>query len=314
VDARQLRYFLAVVDAGSVRAAAAQLFVAQPSVSQAVRGLERDLGSLLFHRTGRRLVLTAAGRALVEPARAVMRGFDLARATVAAVDGLAGGELVIASMPSQAVSPLTDLVAAFTAAYPRVQVSVRGAGTPAVVHRMLTTGEAEIGVVAAAPTAAALRDLDSVPLGSQRFVLLARDTAMLPPGDPVRPADLAGAALIVGGEGTGMRRVADAVRRQAAGSRFAVEVEHREAVLPLVLAGAGIAVVSDAWRSLAERAGVVVRSLDRPDVLEVSLVHRPGRSSPAAAAFVHLADRRTLSRVHEKHLGPTTARDGLLGP
>ncbi|GIJ72266.1 LysR family transcriptional regulator [Virgisporangium ochraceum] len=297
MDARQLRYFLAVVDAGSVRRAAAELFVAQPSVSQAVRALERDLGSLLFHRTGRRLVLTAAGRALVDPAREVMRGFDLARATVAAVDGLAGGELVVASMPSQAVSPLTDLVAAFTAAHPRVRVTVRGAGTPAGVRGLVTTGAAELGVVAAAPTVAPPRDLVSVRLTSQRFVLLARDAAMLPDGDPVRPADLAGAALIAGREGTGMRRVADAVRRQAAGSRLAVEVEHREAVLPLVLAGVGVAVVSDAWRSVAGAAGVTVRSLDCPDVLEVSLVYRPGRLSPAAAAFVHLADRRGLSPV-----------------
>ena len=70
MDTRQLRYFLAVVDAGSVHRAAEQLYVAQPSVSQALRALERDLGSLLFHRTGRRLILTAAGRALIVlPAR-----------------------------------------------------------------------------------------------------------------------------------------------------------------------------------------------------------------------------------------------------
>ncbi|MFI7120515.1 LysR family transcriptional regulator [Amycolatopsis sp. NPDC049868] len=137
MDARQLKYFLAVVDAGSVHRAAELLFVAQPSVSQALRTLERDLGSLLFHRTGRRLVLTAAGHALVAPAREVMRGLELARATVEAVDGLLGGELVIASMPSQSISPLTDLIAAFAAANPLVRISVRAASTPADVGKML---------------------------------------------------------------------------------------------------------------------------------------------------------------------------------
>ncbi|MFE5568109.1 LysR family transcriptional regulator [Amycolatopsis japonica] len=289
MDARQLKYFLAVVDAGSVHRAAEQLFVAQPSVSQSLRTLERDLGSLLFHRTGRRLVLTAAGHALVAPAREVMRGLELARATVEAVDGLLGGELVIASMPSQSVSPLTDLIAAFAAANPLVRISVRAASTPADVGKMLTTGDVELGVVAASPTAAELPGLEASHLETQRFALLARDEAALPATDPVRPAELAGAALIVGQQGTGMRRVADAVLREAPGSRFAVEVEHREAVLPLVLAGVGIAVVSDSWRALAKAAGASVRALDCPDSLAVSLVHRPGRLSPAAAAFRDLA-------------------------
>lgn len=291
MDARQLRYFLAVVDAGSVHRAAEQLYVAQPSVSQALRALERDLGSLLFHRTGRRLVLTAAGSALVAPAREVMRGFELARATVEAVDGLVGGELVIASMPSQSVSPLTGLVAAFAAAHPLVQVSVRAASTPPGVQAMLTTGEAELGVVAAAPSAPRLHDLEVLRLETQRFALLARDESVLPRGDPVRPEDLAGAVLIVGQQGTGMRRVAETVRRLAPGSRFAVEVEHREAVLPLVLAGVGTAVVSDSWRGLAEAAGATVRALACPDLLEVSLVYRPGRLSPAATAFLRLAEQ-----------------------
>jgi DNA-binding transcriptional LysR family regulator len=288
VDTRQLRYFLAVVDAGSVHRAAEQLYVAQPSVSQALRTLERDLGSLLFHRTGRRLVLTAAGRALIAPAREVMRGLDLARATVEAVEGLLGGGLVVAAMPSQSVSPLAGMIAAFASRHPLVQITVRGASTPTDVQGMLATGDAELGLMATEPCAPASPELEVLHLETQRFALLGRDEAALPAGDPVRPADLAGRTLIVGQQGTGMRRVADAVRRQAPGSRFAVEVEHREAVLPLVLTGVGIAVVPDSWRALARSAGAAVRALDCPDVLQVSLVHRWGRLSPAAAAFLEV--------------------------
>jgi DNA-binding transcriptional LysR family regulator len=289
VDTRQLRYFLAVVDAGSVHRAAEQLYVAQPSVSQALRTLERDLGSLLFHRTGRRLVLTAAGRALIAPAREVMRGLDLARATVEAVEGLLGGGLVVAAMPSQSVSPLAGMIAAFASRHPLVQITVRGASTPTDVQGMLATGDAELGLMATEPCAPASPELEVLHLETQRFALLGRDEAALPAGDPVRPADLAGRTLIVGQQGTGMRRVADAVRRQAPCSRFAVEVEHREAVLPLVLTGVGIAVVPDSWGALARSAGAAVRALDCPDVLQVSLVHRLGRLSPAAAAFLELA-------------------------
>ena len=66
-------------------------------------------------------------------------------------------------------------------------------------------------------------------------------------------------------------------------------------VPPLILAGVGIAVVSDSWRALARSAGAAVRALDCPDVLQVSLVYRPGRLSPAAAAFLDLADARVGS-------------------
>ena len=168
---------------------------------------------------------------------------------------------------------------------------------------MLTAGDAEVGLVAAPPPLAGLGDLQVQTVETQRFVLLGVDAGALPPGDPVEPADLAGYPLIVGQEGTGMRRVAEDVRRRAAGSRFAVEVEHREAVLPLVLAGVGVAVVSESWRELAEAAGAAVRDLACADALEVALVHRPARLSPAAIAFLTVAgevtdppiDRQSLS-------------------
>ena len=181
------------------------------------------------------------------------------------------------------------MIAAFADRHPLVQLTVRGAGTPTHVQEMLASGAAELGLVATAPSAPATPGLTVLHLETQRFTLLAKDEAALPAGDPVRPADLSGCALIVGQQGTGMRRVADTVRLQAPDIRFAVEVEHREAVLPLVLAGLGIAIVPDSWQAIARSAGAVVRALDCPDVLRVSLLYRSGRLSPAATAFLELA-------------------------
>jgi DNA-binding transcriptional LysR family regulator len=285
MDVRQLRYFLAVVDHGGVHGAARELFVAQPSVSQALRGLERDLGTELFHRTGRRLVLTPAGESLVGPARAVLRGMRLARATVAAVGGLRGGRVLLSSMPSQAVRPLTEMISRFAARYPLVEVVVRAAATPAEVLDAVRVGTVELGVLGAAEPPV-LAGIVAWPLGTQRFVLLARRADDLPAVDPVPPESLLGCRLIVGQPGTGMRRAADAVLAVAAGARVAVEVEHREAVLPLVLAGVGVAVLSESWRGLAADAGAVVRDLASDEVLHVCLVHREGGLSPAATQFL----------------------------
>ncbi|GAB3451264.1 LysR family transcriptional regulator [Actinophytocola sediminis] len=285
MDVRQLQYFLAVVDHGSVHRAAKELFVAQPSVSQALRALERDLGADLFHRTGRRLVLTPAGEQLIDPARDVLRGLALARDTVAAVDGLRGGRLLISAMPSQAVSPLAGMIAGFAARYPRVEVVVRAAATPPDVLDAVRVGAVELGVLGAADQPAP-PGMVVTPLATQRFVLVAATAGDLPAGsDPVAPAALTGCRLIVGQPGTVMRRAADDIVGSAAGSRIAVEVEHREAMLPLVLAGVGVAVLSESWRQLAVDAGAVVRDLDSAEVLHVCLVHRAGRLSPAAREF-----------------------------
>lgn len=286
MDVRQLRYFLGVVDHGSVHRAAEALFVAQPSVSQALRTLERDLGTLLFHRTGRRLVLTASGQSLIEPARQVLRWIDLARTTVDAADGLESGRVTVASMPSQSVSPLTTLISRFTARHPLVQVAVRSAATPSDVLALLRTGDCELGLVAGRPGETVPDDMVVHPLETQRFILVAPSPGQLPDRTPARLVDLAGQRLIVGQPGTGMRRVADAILAAAPGSRTVVEIEHRAAVLPLVLAGVGSAVLSESWRSLATAANAATCDLLCDEMLEVSLAHRLGPLSPAAAAFL----------------------------
>lgn len=292
MDVRQLRQFLAVVDHGTVHRAAEHLFVAQPSVTQTIRRLESDLGTELFIRQGRGLVLSPSGLALVGPAREVVRALDVARETVAAVDGLRGGRLKIASMPSQVVSPLTGLVASFVERYPGVQVAVGAAPRPDAVRDALRRGSAEVGVVATGGPTEALTDLDRLPLETQSFVLVARDDANLPAThDDLEMSDLRGLALVAGQPGTGMRRVADAIVA-ATDCRIVVEIEHREGLLPLVLSGVGAAVVADSWRPLADAVGLQVRRLAVEDQLDVALVWQRHRLSPAAAAFVAVAENR----------------------
>lgn len=171
MDARQLEYFLAVVDSGGVRRAAEALYVAQPSLSQAIRALERDLGTDLFHRVGRRLVLTQAGAALVEPARQVVRGLAAARAGVESVAGLDTGRVDVAAMPSQAVGPLGGMIRRFTDRHPGMSVSVRAAFTVTDVLDLVRTGVTELGL-AAGPEPITATGVRLTPLGTQRFVLI----------------------------------------------------------------------------------------------------------------------------------------------
>ncbi|MFJ6569399.1 LysR family transcriptional regulator [Streptomyces sp. NPDC091292] len=288
MDIRQLEYFLAIVDSGGFNRAAAALYVSQPSLSQAVRALERDLGSDLFHRIGRRAQLTEAGRALIEPAREAVRSLETARASVASVHELRAGRLDVASMPSQAVEPLTTLISAFSDRHPGVVVAVKAVFTTRDVIDAVRTGAVELGLLA---TSGRLpeKEVATVALGRQRFVLL------VPPGDPlagrqsVAREELAGRRLIVGQPGTGMRAYVDSLREQGIAYEVAAEIEHRVALLPLVLAGVGLAVVTESWRRLARQAGTHVLDIEPATALNVGLASRRGPLSPAAAAFLHAA-------------------------
>lgn len=288
MDVRQLEYFLAIVDHGGFGRAASALYLSQPSLSQAVQALERDLGSSLFHRIGRRAVLTEAGTALIEPARAAVRSLETARARVAAVHELRDGRLDIAAMPSQAVEPLTTMIRGFSSRHPGVSVSIRAAFTSRDVIDMVRTGAAELGLLA---TSGPLPDKEVIShaAGEQRFVLIAPPKGPFSRGSSVRCEQLAGQRLVVGQRGTGMRAYVDGLRERGIGFTIAAETEHRVAILPLVLAGVGLAVVTESWRTMAERAGALVLDIEPESTLRIALVGRRAERSPAADAFLTCA-------------------------
>jgi LysR family transcriptional regulator, hydrogen peroxide-inducible genes activator len=72
----QLRYFLAVAETGNFTKAAGRVFVSQPSLSQQILNLEEELGQKLFHRMGRKAVLTDAGLKLLESSRRILTDVD----------------------------------------------------------------------------------------------------------------------------------------------------------------------------------------------------------------------------------------------
>ncbi|MFE5536567.1 LysR family transcriptional regulator [Streptomyces sp. NPDC056492] len=292
MDFRQLTYFLAIVDHGGFNRAAAALYVSQPSLSQAIQALERDVDGLLFHRIGRRVVLTEAGAALVPRAREALHALELARAGVASVRELRGGRLEMATMASPTIEPLGTMVRRFTERFPAVSLSLRLALTPEAVVEMVRTGACELGLlVTSSPPA--IRDVVPHHVGDDRLVLVTPMDGPFPPGRAVRAEQLAGHRLIVGQRGTGIRSYVDDLEAQGIDIRIAVETEHRMAFLPLVLGGVGLAVVTQSWAALSERSGALVLDLEPARVQHNVLVSRKGQLTPAAEAFLKIADPPT---------------------
>src|SRR5262245_64677339 len=146
MELRQLEYVVGVVDEGGFTRAADALHVTQPALSDGIRRLEAELGLELFHRVGRRAVLSAAGQAFVEPARQVLRDLGVLRTSVAAVAGLTAGTLDVVALPTLAVDPLAALAGSFRHAHPGVLVRVDQPEDVAAVATGGRPGRPEIGL------------------------------------------------------------------------------------------------------------------------------------------------------------------------
>ncbi|MFC9767511.1 LysR family transcriptional regulator [Rhodococcus jostii] len=284
MDLRQMEYFLAVVDCGGVTRAAAQLHVAQPSLSQVVRKLEKDLGVELFHRVGRGLVLSPAGEALVGPARAILREVESAESAVRDVGAMRGGRIDIASLSDLSSDPLSVWVAKFRLQYPDVRFHIEERDEIADVVSLVRSGACELGVLALPlPT----EGLVGEELIDQQLVLVC------PPGtdarwpDPVPIEELTRVPFVMGERGTATRDFIDrSLRLHGVEPDVAVEVRQRGAVLPIVLAGGGVSIVALRSGLDAMLRGGVVRELSPRLTRRMGVVRRPGRITEASTQFL----------------------------
>lgn len=288
MDERRLRYFLAVVEEGSVTRAARRLRVAQPSLSQALRAFESELGVPLFHRVGRGLRLSSAGEALVGPARQIQRAIDEARHVITGVLELQTGTLEIAALATLAVDPMAELIGRFRARHPGVEVRVLEPESADQAEALVRDGTCELGAAHLPLT----RELIAHPLGEQELQFV------LPPEAradqrPLGAHELARTPLVVSPPGTSTRMLLEqALAAVGVTPQIAVQTAAREAIIPLVLAGAGAALLPAPLASEARRRGATVRSARPAITRSVGLIHRRGPLSPAAGAFLALAISR----------------------
>lgn len=117
---RQMEYFLAVAEAGSITQAAANLYLAQPSLSYQITTLEKELGGQLFERLPRGLRLTPAGRVFLVEAKRVIADVGRAKRSVQAVTEGALGELEIATVTSLAVGIIPSVARSWRYSHPHV--------------------------------------------------------------------------------------------------------------------------------------------------------------------------------------------------
>lgn len=284
VDLRLLRFFVAIIDHGGVTRAAEALYVAQPSVSQALRTLEQRVGVSLFERVGRGLRLTDAGRELEVRARSVLAEVEEARARVDRVARLDAGRLTVAAASTLAIHPLGPWVKHLLDAHPGLRVHVCEPGPVPAVLAEISDGAAEIGLVELPVHTASLA---TVELAQEELVIAAGPGLAAGLPDPLPRAlvaDLPSGALTraPGGRTASERTMAEVLgepRMRSAQRQLLWELVGQDVLVTFVS------------RAVAERLlpDAELRSLDPPVFRRVGLAHRPERLAPAAQALLEIA-------------------------
>ena len=189
MELQQIRYFLAIHEHGSFSRAAQMCEVSQPALTAAIKKLEAEIGSPLFHREGKRLVLTELG-AMVKPhLERVLAGTQTAREIARNFKLLRQAPLRVGVMATIGPVRVARFFARFHQAHPGVELTVRDAVLPVLLHE-LERGELDLALVSAP---AGLADtFRSEPLYRERYVVVFPPGHRLAQAAEIRLGDVSG--------------------------------------------------------------------------------------------------------------------------
>lgn len=295
---RQLQYFIAVAEEGTVSGAAQSLSISQSAVTEAIKELEGDLGVSLFERHRRGLAITHKGHQFYRHATRILASVSDARRSFAGEATPASGTLQLGVTSLVAGYVLSDLLARYRRAYPGISVSAIEDNGDYLEH-LLVGGELDVAVMVISNLK------DRVALQAEIFET-SPYRLWLPLGHRLADADIISISDIVPEplimltvdeteENTGKLLAAFSARPNVAFRTRSVE-----AVRSLVATGAGIALLPDLVYRPWSLEGDRIESRDISGalpVVQVGMVWRRGSRLPQAARdFIGLAQQQSLTR------------------
>ena len=274
---RQLQFYVAAAEAGSVSGAARALSISQSSVTEAIRGLEDDLGVVLFDRQARGILLTHKGSAFLRHARQILADVATARSAFADEAEAATGRLSLGVTSLVAGYVLSDILARYRRAYPQIELNVIEDNGDYLQH-LLIGGELDVAVLLTSSVK------DRLALNVETLVV-SPYRLWLPLGHPLAQQEsitleeLAGQPLIQ----LMVDEIEESTRRLTAALPVKPKITFRtrsvEAVRSLVATGAGLAILPSLvyrpWSLEGDRIEIRDVSGDLPTV-QVGLAWRKG--------------------------------------
>lgn len=281
MDLAALAIFRAVVRENGVTRAAAKLNRVQSNVTTRIKQLEEQLGTALFTRDGRRLVLTPAGETLLPYAERLLALADEARHALKA--GRPSGRLRLGTMESVAASRLPGVLARYHQNWPDVTLELETGTTGCLIERLR---EFEVDAALIATPLAGPPDTDvfeSVPVYREELVMIT------PRGHRAirQPGDVALSTLVAFERGCAYRSYVEAwYLEHGIRPTRVLELGSYHAIVACVAAGAGVAVAPRSVLDLQRSADdITIHSLGALGRIDTLLVWRRGHFSPALDAL-----------------------------
>jgi LysR family hydrogen peroxide-inducible transcriptional activator len=284
MEIHQLRYFVAVAEEGSFSRAAAKVRVAQPSLSQQIRKLEAEVGQPLFDRLPRSVVLTEAGRCLIEYARQILASIGDARRCVDELKGKIAGDVAVGAIPTIAPYVLPELVVTFQQHYPDVTLHIVEDVTAGIVRR-IEAGELD---VALASTCQKSPSLGVEPFGAEPLLALVPEAHSLAGQSEITFDDLKSQRFLLLHE---MHCLSQQVHHQLESRRLHPEIalagSQLSTIANMVAAGIGVSIVPQMMVRRHATPGCVTLPFAPPvPERELNFLYNPLRfQSKATAEF-----------------------------
>jgi DNA-binding transcriptional LysR family regulator len=291
MELRDLSYFLACVDSGSITRAALQVHVAQPTLSHALARLESELGVRILSRGARApMRVTEAGQRLAERARQALASLAAVQDDLADVKSGVRGQLRLCAVQSACVTLLPKALAAFTSAHPGVELSVRTIAAEKIA-KVVASGQADLGFVAGAPSSA-LREVERELLRREELVALVRKTDPLARRKVLPLAALAERTLVLVPAATFTGEIIhEACRAAGFAPRVVLTLSSAEALCEVVRAGLALTILPAGYLRRDDPDLVSIRLKDPTPGRDLWLVRRRPTSLPtprAATEFLRL--------------------------
>jgi len=293
LNVARLRVLKEVAYRGSLSAAADAMSYTQSAISQQIAALEGETGMALLERHPRGVSLTAAGQTLVGHAEGILARLEAAEASMAAIAGLHGGRLRVASFSTAGATLMPLAIAAFRSAYPQVELTL-AEGEPEEIVLRLRAGELDLALLFEFADESALQE------GLTRTELLADPMYLaLPRAHPlasradVRLSDLAAEAWVQTSRSSPCaRHVVRSCHEAGFEPNVAFESDDYQTVQGLVAAGVGVALIPELALSVV-RDDIVVRALSPAPPLRHVIAAAPAgaRLVPAAPAMLGMLEQ-----------------------
>lgn len=285
VTFRQLRAFLAVARTGSFTLAAESLYITQSALSGLIKELEQTLGVRLVDRSTRHVYLTETGQRLHPLLDGVMHDLDSALRLVHDDREMKTGLVRVAASQLLASTLMPELIAAFQAEHPLIQVRLVDSPVESVMARVFS-GEVELGI---GPERQPNSDITSTRLFDGPFMAVLPDGHALTKRKTLRWTDLETQPVITL-QGQFTELLLQDLRTAVPKSTFSpsTEVAYMSTALSMVKAGLGVGLCIPYAASLIDVYGLKMRPLTTPEVTRSFKVFtRRGRTlSPASQSFL----------------------------